>query len=386
MAEAPPPDGVLRGHAAEVMTVRFAAGNSWCQASSPSHPLLLSGDANGEVRLWSLETRRPLATLSAHPDKSVLSVQALADGVVLSQGRDGHVRLWDAKDGGAMRGPLLQVPSQSYNFCQCACSPSLYAQGRTVCNGSDSQVAGAPTQDAHLIDGAPLATPDGGTAPSASGPTAAVLAMASEDATFVQLWDPRQKTAVHSLMPSAAAGRAGMCMCARFAGSDQVLLTGWEDGSLQLFDLRAGAAVASRRVHSEPLLCLDVDASASHVITGGADRTICVLPLQTSGGDLMAPTGKIELPPSDETAGSGGVASLAMRPDGRIFAAGGWDRRVRVWQWRKLKPLAVLQQHTATVHAVTYSACSRWLASAAGDKTIALWQLFPPHRSSETTR
>ena len=31
-----------------------------------------------------------------------------------------------------------------------------------------------------------------------------------------------------------------------------------------------------------------------------------------------------------------------------------------------------------TVNAVSFSACSRWLASASSDRTIALWALFPP--------
>mmetsp|Transcript_54986 Transcript_54986/g.97077 ORF Transcript_54986/g.97077 Transcript_54986/m.97077 type:complete len:106 (-) Transcript_54986:184-501(-) len=75
---------------------------------------------------------------------------------------------------------------------------------------------------------------------------------------------------------------------------------------------------------------------------------------------------------------SGGVSSLSLRPDGKLLAAGGWDKRVRVWQTRKWKPLAVLRQHNGTVNAVDFSSCSRWLASASNDHTIALWSLYPP--------
>ena len=38
-----------------------------------------------------------------------------------------------------------------------------------------------------------------------------------------------------------------------------------------------------------------------------------------------------------------GVDALALRPDQRIFAAGGWDGRVRVFHYSKAKPLTVLK-------------------------------------------
>ena len=98
------------------------------------------------------------------------------------------------------------------------------------------------------------------------------------------------------------------------------------------------------------------------------------------------PTARLTVPVTNESSGAGGLSSVAVRPDGRIFASGGWDRRVRVWQWRKLKPLAVLKHHTATVHAVHFSACSRWLATASGDRTIALWSVFPPRSTAPSER
>ena len=67
-----------------------------------------------------------------------------------------------------------------------------------------------------------------------------------------------------------------------------------------------------------------------------------------------------------------------MRPDSKLLATGGWDRRVRVWQWGKWKPLAVLRYHAGTVNAVCFSPCSRWLASASNDRTVAIWSIYPP--------
>lgn len=360
--EAPTPSSVLRGHATEVTAARFAAGAAWHDSAGLPH--LLSASADGEVRVWSLQTCRSVAVLpEAHADKSVLAVRALVDSRVLSHGRDGFVRVWDLADGN-FRGPAFTLPSASYNFCQCACSAALTSRPMpTDADGSDGASGG----------GAPL------------------LAMPNEDANKLHLWDVRQPHApARVLSPSDALGKTGMCMCVHFCRSDTLLLSGWEDGSLHTFDLRGGgggdtaAASAaahlppsSLRLHKEPLLCVDVSPSEEYALTGAADTQMHVVPLAADGA-VGAPTASLKVPVTNEASGSGGLAALSVRPDGRVLAAGGWDKRVRLWQWKRWKPLAVLRHHTATVNAVSFSDDSRWLASASSDRTIALWTLFPP--------
>ena len=38
-----------------------------------------------------------------------------------------------------------------------------------------------------------------------------------------------------------------------------------------------------------------------------------------------------------------GIADLAIRQDQRIFASAGWDNKIRVFNYVKSKPLAILQ-------------------------------------------
>ena len=352
--------------------------------------MLLSGASDGEVRLWSLQTRRPVATLNGHHGSACLTVQALAKARLLTQGRDGAVRIWDACEG-LRSTPLLELPSECYNFCQCACSQALLCSGLAFTDqsyyvGGDDAPGGVAHGETHdedgaaAVDGAAAATDAPQAAGAAEPGTAPLLAMPSEDAQELRLWDLRQRSAARKLLPSEAHGRAGMCMCVRFVGPDDgLLLSGWEDGSLQAFDLRGrgeATAAASRRLHSEPLLCLEVDRAGTTALTGSADCKLCVTPI--GGGAPAEPSATLEIPVTNAASGSGGLAAICSRPDGKLFAAGGWDRRVRVWQWKRLKPLAVLHQHTGTVNAVCFSPCSRWLASASSDATIALWTLFPP--------
>lgn len=351
------PSFVLRGHASEVMAARFASGAAWHDATS-GLPHLLTGAADGELRIWSLQTCRPLASVRAHSDASILTVQSLSQSRVLSQGRDRCVRIWDVGESG-IRGPLLTLPVGSYNFCQCAISAALATRPLALDEGSSENNSGS-------IGGAPL------------------FALPSDDAQQLQVRDMRQPPTVPAaaiLSPAESEGKAGMCMCARFALDDSRVLSGWENGALHAFDLRRGGAAAtssaaSRKLHSEPLLTMDLGPNDEHAITGAADCALQIVPL--AEGAPCAPEATLTIPITNEHSGSGGIAALTMRPDGKVFAAGGWDRRVRLWQWRKFKPLAVLQQHTGTVNAVSFSDDSKWLASGSSDCTVALWQLFPP--------
>ena len=114
-----------------------------------------------------------------------------------------------------------------------------------------------------------------------------------------------------------------------------------------------------------------------------------------------------------------GIDALALRPDQRIFAAGGWDGRVRVFHYGKAKPLTILkvafcsvrvamhenstlpadtslpngfeepnkspsltqhpldtQYHTAAVTGLAFAKDGNMLASCSRDSTIALWRVF----------
>jgi WD40 repeat protein len=309
--------------------------------------VLLSGAGDGELHIWSLHTHRSVAFKAAHPGQPVLGIHGVGDSHVLTQGRDGFVRTWDLRDG--IRGPLLECDVTTFSFCQ-AVPVSASGEG--------------------------------------AEPTQPLIAMPSPDAQEVVLWDSRQRRAARRLTPTVTRQRAGMCMCLRCVGP-HTLLSGWEDGTLQLFDLRSTARPEVRQLHSEPLLCLDVDPKARVAVTGAADCKVCVVPLlSTRGadtpGDADGPTGGAGLglgeptqhaiPVTNESSGSGGIASVRVRPDGKVVASGGWDRRVRLWQSKRMKPLAVLRHHTATVNAVDFSPCSAWLASGSADGTVALWK------------
>lgn len=126
-------------------------------------------------------------------------------------------------------------------------------------------------------------------------------------------------------------------------------------------------------LHEEPLLAVEVDRAAAQVVTAAADRALVVSGLNLGhAGDVLQPSHRVTLEHA-------GVETLSLRGDQAIWASGGWDRRVRVFEWRAPhRPLAVLRHHGAGITAVAWSPNSTRLASASKDGNIAIWSLFPP--------
>ncbi|XP_019342148.1 guanine nucleotide-binding protein subunit beta-like protein 1 isoform X3 [Alligator mississippiensis] len=75
-----------------------------------------------------------------------------------------------------------------------------------------------------------------------------------------------------------------------------------------------------------------------------------------------------------------GISDVTIRQDRKILATAGWDYRIRIFGWKKVKPLAVLDYHTATVHCVAFSDHSRpserLLAAGSNDQRISIWSLY----------
>ena len=103
-------------------------------------------------------------------------------------------------------------------------------------------------------------------------------------------------------------------------------------------------------------------------VSGSADQKLAVFSLDWDQMEVQ------EQPPIPLK--KPGVAALALRQDGRIFAAAGWDGRVRLHRGDTRKLLAVLQYHKSGVQDVCFDERSKRLASASKDGSIAMWSVY----------
>ncbi|KAL1552002.1 daughter-specific expression-related protein [Salvia divinorum] len=351
MSKRPPPDpvAVLRGHRASVTDVCF----------HPVKNILFSGSTDGELRIWDTLQRRTISSSWVHSAAhGIISIAAAGENRVISQGRDGAIKLWDVGEAGLSRSPLTTINTNSYHFCKLSVLDKPHAEITPTEKVSKNH---QETEVGSEIGGRNY------------------VATAGEDLSVVEIWDVNTAEKLVKLPPSSvdrSTKSRGMCMAVRaFLPSEPEVyahvVAGFEDGSMVLWDLRnPSLPVTSVKFHSEAILSLSIDSSCGGGVSGSADEKIVTFSLNPSMGSCLVKKEVILERP--------GIAGTSIRPDGKIFATAGWDHRVRIHDYRKGNALAILKYHHAICNAVTFSANSKLMASSSEDATIALWELYPP--------
>lgn len=299
--------------------------------------LLASCHTNGDAHLWDLQTKRVIYTF---PTKAPGLAMAKVMGNHLAyQTRDGVVTIHTVAT--TTRDVVMTLNTGSKTFCAMA-----------VCHGRDDLVV-----------------------------------LPSEDRSYCTIHDLARPTAEAThLHASGGESRHGMLMS--LAMRDSIVACGMEDGTLFIHDLTKSCS-CSVKISQEFILGLDlapsVEASMVAIVGVAANAedleerpesergTVAVVKctmIDPLHAKLRCRVGTCSL----DGGGKPGVDVGRFRPDGRLFAIGGWDKRVRLLDRRHAKPLALLKGHSASVSALDWASNSI-LASGDKDGTIQVWNV-----------
>lgn len=120
------------------------------------------------------------------------------------------------------------------------------------------------------------------------------------------------------------------------------------------------------------LMTLDVDHNMSKGICAGSSNIINIFRISEEGQLSLNKCVKITNP---------GVSAVYLRPDDKIVAVACWDFNVRLFSWKCMKLLVVLDSHSTGVLNIMYSELTFWksryvLAVANKDSKITLWDVY----------
>ena len=322
----------LTGHSRRVNAVAVSADG---------RRVVSGGD--GTVRVWDLGFGAPVHTLTGHDE--VLAVAVSADGRrAVSGGYDGTMRVWDL-DSGA----LLHILTGQGGVKAVAVS----ADGRRAVSGGYDEAVRvwdlgsgallhALTGHSRGVDAVAVSA-DGRRAVSGGG-----------DGT-VRVWDLGSGALLHALT-----GHSFWVDAVAVSADGRRAVSGGGDGTMRVWDLDSGALLHTLTGHGVNAVAVSPD--GRRAVSGGYDGTVRVWDLG-SGAPLHAPTGQ------------GGVNAVAVSPDGRRAVSGGYDGTVRVWDLGSGAPLHTLTGHSNKVNSVAMLPDGRRAVSGGDDGTVRVWDL-----------
>lgn len=82
--------------------------------------------------------------------------------------------------------------------------------------------------------------------------------------------------------------------------------------------------------------------------------------------------------PAQSLSHQGRPEALAISPDGRLLASGGFDQTIRLWDLATRQEVRQLHGHRGAIHCVAFSPEGTRLASGGYDGSVRFWDVTPP--------
>ncbi|MEH2236434.1 serine/threonine-protein kinase [Nostoc sp.] len=306
----------LTGHSGTLSSVNALA-------ISPDGYTLASGSDDRIVKLWDLNTKKVLASLSGH-SQAVKSVAFSPDGQILATASDDKtIKLWQVET----LEEICTLLGHSHIVKSVAFSPD----GQILASGSWDKTI--KLWDVNT--GTEICTITGHQLQVNSvafSPQGQLLASASYDRT-IRLWQipalesfqrEFKNRPCYSLL-STLSGHAWAVLTVAFSPDGKILATGSDDNTIKLWEVNTGQ-----------LICTLVGHSWS-------------------------------------------VVAVAFTADGETLLSASCDKTVKLWRVSTAEEIVTLSGHVDSVSAVAVSKVTQLIASGSRDKTIKLWQLVEQH-------
>ena len=312
---------------------------------------LASGSSDETIKLWDV------ATLARKPKEfrghlgAVWSLAFSPDGLRLASGaRDASVKVWNLRDE-TTRDTITNLYSREWGNFTFSPDSKMIAAG---CKDNTVRIWDAETlEEKHRVSGAAFAV--------AFAPSAKALLVSSRD-EVPEWFDLETRTT--KALPLYRGKIEDRVSCVDFSADRHTAALGFNDGSIQLFEIETGREIATFHAHDGGVGSVAFSPAGDVLVSGGRDKSVAVWDTHT----------RKKLRSSPEHRGS--VCAVAVSADGRLLASGCNANTIKFWAAADMsKSLASMSYHESIIRSLSFSPDAKTLASGSEDNTVKLWSV-----------
>ncbi|MEM9905530.1 MAG: NB-ARC domain-containing protein [Cyanobacteria bacterium P01_D01_bin.44] len=315
-------------------------------AFHPDGQTFVSGSYDHTIRLWSVENGQCRTVYQGHR-RGICAVTFSPDGQRLASGSaDGTIRLW-----GYHSGQCLKTLTDHTDWVNAiAFSPD----GQQLASGS----ADGTLKLWNYHTGQCLKTFTGhtlGVNSVAFNPDGQTLLSGSADQTIKQ-WQVASGECLKTFR-----GHTDAVNAVGFSFDGQCLASGSADQTLKLWDEQTGHCFKTLIGHHNDIWSIAFSPVDQILISGSADQTVKLWDRQT-GDCYKTVSGYTHW-----------INAVMFSPDGKCLIGGGFGQTLGIWNYHTGQLLKTLTGHTAPICSVAISQDQNMLASGSADQSIRLW-------------
>lgn len=316
-------------------------------AFSPDGRLVVTGDANSTLRIWTIASPSGPISLRLPPRSStdpITNVSFSPDGRLIATTRAHELEVWTAPE----RSSLATLQRREGQVYGAGFSPD----GKLVVTGSDS-TARLWNLDDHSSKRLPVRGP---VLAVTYSPDGKLLLTGGADGQ-VRLWDSRLRP-VHMLPESADTP----VLAVSFSPDGKRFLVARANGVTRIVDTGTGKALATLGSGDGSVNGVAFSPDGKLVATASSSGIARLW--DSHSGDLVA-----------KLVGPAGFAldGVAFSPDGKLVVTARADGTAVVWDARTDKQLVTLHGHTDAVNSAVFSSKGKLVLTASSDGTARIW-------------